>query len=323
MVVKMGSQDYIVEVTHVSKYFKGKQGGIVTAVDDVSFGITKGEIFSIAGESGSGKTTVGRMVAGLISPSKGKVLVEGKPDEKLPDNVRFKITQYIHQDPYGSLDPYSTVYNILSRPLKYLYKMKDKTELNDKVMEMVKLVGLLPDSTNKTIQELSGGERQRVLIGRAFIINPQLIIADEPTTMIDYVHRDEVMLLISNLKARIGLSVILITHDLSVAAKNSDRIAIMNRGKIVEIGSTKAIINEPMHPYTKLLMSVSPEFMISNVGTQKFNEYLPRNSGSTGRPSKGCVYSSNCPLAFDRCFEDDPELKGDESHKVACLLFNS
>ncbi len=317
----MDSSVYVMEMQHVSKYFKGKQGGIVTAVDDVNLGISKGETFSLVGESGSGKTTVGKMAVGLIPPSKGEIILGGIPARNMNDNERFKNAQYIHQDPYGSLDPYSTVYATLSRPLKYLYKVKDQSEIEERVMNIVELIGLPDDYVQKTIQELSGGERQRVMIARAFMGNPQLVVADEPTTMIDFVHREEVMLLISNLKERIGLSLLLITHDISVASKNSNRMAVMNKGKIVEVGTTDSVVSNPMHPYTKLLMSVSPDFVINNIEQGKLEEYLPKNSSVTNRPSKGCVYSLNCPFASEKCFQNEPELKGDSDHKVACFLY--
>lgn len=321
--INMEDTDNVMKLESVSKYFRGKQGGIVTALDHVNLEMSRGDSVALAGESGSGKTTLGRIAVGLIRANKGSVQLRGMEIGKIKEVEKFRLAQYIHQDPYGSLDPYATVGQVLERPLKYLLNMKGGAEIKKRAIEMLEMVGLDSTYYDKTNQELSGGERQRVLIGRAFIVEPELIVADEPTTMIDFVHRDEVLDLISRLKERHKLTIIFITHDLALAAKMSNRMFVMFKGKIVESGDTKQILDNPQHPYTKLLMSVTPEFLLETEGKgDEARETLISKAGSMSMPPpKGCIYSANCPFVMDKCSDSEPELRGDTSHKVACFLY--
>lgn len=309
----------VLSIEHVVKRFMGKQGGKIEAVSDVSLSLKKGETLGVVGESGSGKTTLGRIAVGLIYPTEGTIRINGKSMNKATDRERFLLAQYIHQDPYGSLDTYSTVGDIMSRPLKYLKKMDNKSEVREKVVEMLRMTGLDESFYAKTVQELSGGERQRVLIGRAFIVEPEIIVADEPTTMIDFVHRNEVIDLIFNLKKTLNISVIFITHDVALANRVSNRLIIMYKGKVVERGVSSAIQKNPQHPYTKLLMSVSPEVLLKqgNMETQ----FLPKGSWSTRIVTDECIYAPNCPFVMDSCRKEQPPMKGTSEHEVACFLY--
>ena len=315
----MFEPEFLLNTKDVTKYFRGKQGGVNEAVFKVSLELRKGETAGLVGESGSGKTTFGRMAVGLVSPSKGKIMVAGSLIDKMKDKEKFKQAQYIHQDPYGSLDPYSTVGAILERPLRFLLGMNNREELRQRASEMLRLCGLNDGYYDKTIQELSGGEKQRVLIARAFIVNPRLVVEDEPTTMIDFVHRDEVLNLIVNLKDRLGLSVLLITHDVSLATKVSQQLFIMYRGRIVESGPTGEVVGNPLHPYTKLLMSVSPESLVKD--PEKVHEFMPKAGMSSRVVRNACMYSLNCPFAFATCRQKEPELREENGHKVACFLY--
>lgn len=311
-----------VELINVSKFFKGKSGGLKTALDNVSMKFDKGDIYGIVGESGSGKTTMARVAVGLTRINKGRVLLEGKDISTMDDHELFKIVQYIHQDPYSSLDQYLHVYEILERPLVYLLKITNREERRGIVVDMLNFVGLGDGYYNKTIQELSGGERQRVLVARAFITNPSFVVADEPTTMIDFVHRRDILELISNLSAKKNSAIMFISHDISVVGEIAQKIAVMYKGQIVERGDAKTIIDNPKHPYTQLLVNVSPEKISRS--SDVFNN-MQNQTYSTKRillpMKKGCKYRESCPLAMDMCGVEEPLLKNIGDREVACFKY--
>jgi ABC-type glutathione transport system ATPase component len=255
--------DNILELRHVSKYFKDRHGSIVTAVDDVTISVGKSEILGLIGESGSGKTTIGRMTVGLTRPSKGEVILDGLDIGKTKDlKLIWRKSQYIHQDPYASLDPYMSVREVLERPLRWLLDA-GRDERAKSVRGMVDVIGLGERYLDKRIQELSGGERQRVLIARAFILNPVHVVADEPTSMIDFVHRNAILQLLLKLRDEFATSFLLITHDLSVAGDVCDNIAIMNKGRVVEYGPKEQVLTDPKEDYTKALLAATPERLVS------------------------------------------------------------
>ena len=311
------------ELEHVYKYFKGKTGGLSTALDNITVKFEQGKVHGIVGESGSGKSTLGRVSIGLVKPSKGNITIDGRNINKMEDKEVFKLAQYIHQDPYSSLDQYLSVGEILDRPLMYLLNMKGKEERMEKVQSMLVSAGLGPEFYSRTIQELSGGEKQRVLVARAFIIEPELVIADEPTTMIDFVHRKEILDLIYNLSKMNQSTIIFISHDISVVEGISSDICVMYSGRIVESGSVSSIIEKPLHPYTQLLLSVSPEKLVN-----KSVDFGPTSSNSIATSKipvpvkKGCKYSSVCPFVFAKCREVEPELELSSGHLVACHQYN-
>ena len=264
----MSSSSAVVEFTSVSKYFKDRSNNIVTALDDVSFHIDKGKILGLVGQSGSGKTTAARISVALTKPSKGSVIVDGIDVGKIKDRKKLWVkAQYIHQDPYSSLDPYMTVREVLERPLKFLLGQQ-KQVLQEPIARMVQVIGLDMSFLDKRIQELSGGERQRIMIARAFITNPVYAVADEPTTMIDSIHRNAILELLQKLKTEFNTSFLLITHDLSIAAELCDDLAIMQKGKIVEQGRKDSILNNPQEQYTRDLLSATPEKLVEEAERQ-------------------------------------------------------
>lgn len=311
-----------VELINVYKYFKGKTGGISTALDDVSINFARGKIYGVVGESGSGKTTVGRIAVGLVHASKGKVILNGKDISKMKDIEKFREAQYIHQDPYSSLDQYINVNELLQRPLIYLLRIKDSAKRKEMVSDMLVASGLGEEYSNRTIQELSGGERQRLLVARAFITSPSFVVADEPTTMIDFIHRKEIISIISNLSKKNNSAIMFISHDISVVGNISEEISVMYKGKIVESGDSKTIINEPLHPYTKLLLEVSPEKIMeqkSGLKSESLNNFTQRIV--TISKKRGCKYADQCPLVMSKCRDQEPILKNLGGHYVSCFYY--
>ncbi|MDA4112761.1 MAG: ATP-binding cassette domain-containing protein [Thaumarchaeota archaeon] len=257
------TDNLLVDLRQVSKYFKDRRGSIVTAVEAVSLSIGRGEILGFVGESGSGKTTVGRMTVGLTQPSKGQIILDGLDIGKAKDLKQiWRKAQYIHQDPYSSLDPYMSVRAVLERPLRWLLDMKQQ-ETGERVHGILEVIGLRENYLDKRIQELSGGERQRVLIARAFIVNPLYVVADEPTSMIDFVHRNSILELLKRLRDEFATSFLLITHDLSVAADLCDNIAIMQNAHVVEYGRKDDVLYNPKESYTRALLEATPEKLLS------------------------------------------------------------
>lgn len=252
----------IVEFSSVSKYFRDRGHNIITALDDVSFQIERGKILGLVGQSGSGKTTAARISVGLTKANKGTVVIEGMDIDKIKDRRQLWIkAQYIHQDPYSSLDPYMMVHEILERPLRFLLNRKH-SEAIEPINQMMDVIGLDRTFLGKRVQELSGGERQRIMIARAFITNPVYAVADEPTTMIDSIHRNSILELLQRLKKGFNTSFLLITHDLSIAADICDDLAIMQKGKIVEYGNKDSVLTNPREQYTRDLLSATPEKLV-------------------------------------------------------------
>ncbi len=253
----------ILEIKGLSRYFRDKRGGIVTAVEDVNLFMEKKEILGVVGQTGSGKTTLGRITVGLTRPSKGRVVLDGIDVGKVKDLKSFWMkAQYVHQDPYGSLDPYLTVRELLERPLRYLLKVKND-EASQRIAQMMEVIGIERDFLAKRIQELSGGEKQRILLARAFITNPIYVVADEPTTMIDFVHRNSILSLLLKLRTDFETTFMVITHDISIAADICDTIAIMQNGRVVETGPKGSVLNSPREEYTKALLAATPEKLVS------------------------------------------------------------
>jgi len=193
----------IVELRGVSKYFKDKKGGILTAVDAVDVNVGRDQVLALVGESGSGKTTLGRMSVGLVDASKGDVLFDGKDIREYKRDDLWRRAQYLHQDPYSALDPYLTIGEILERPLRYLSDMRNRNQRKDSISMMMQAIGLSAMPANTRVARLSGGEKQRVLLARSFIMTPDFVAADEPTTMVDFIHRNEILALLRNLRDKL------------------------------------------------------------------------------------------------------------------------
>ncbi len=308
----------VLEFKNVCQYFNDKNGGIVTAAEDVNLSIMYGEVMALVGESGSGKTTLGRLSVGLGKPSKGEILLNG---ENVSSYTKLQLrgkAQYIHQDPYSALDPYLSVREVLERPLIHVRRIKDPARREDIMTTILDGMGLESFYLSKSVRELSGGQKQRILVARAFVVEPEYVVADEPTTMVDFVRRNEIIALLTNLRQKMGTAVLLITHDVSVASKLSDRVAVMYKGEIVESGVTSEVLKDPLHPYTLALLSVTPEKLMKQEGpllaaTRKGNVTIPLKF-------EGCRYSFVCPFAFDRCRAERPKLvEVSSGHKVACF----
>jgi oligopeptide/dipeptide ABC transporter ATP-binding protein len=310
----------IVRFNDVSKYFKDRKGGIMTAVDSVSLAIGRDQVLALVGESGSGKTTLGRISVGLIEASKGDVFFDGRKIRDYHRTELWKKAQYIHQDPYSALDPYLTIKDILDRPLRYLAEMGDQKERIDTISRFMQAIGLGSVSMNTKLTRLSGGEKQRVLLARSFVMKPKFVAADEPTTMVDFIHRNEILELLRTLKKDFGTSLLLITHDLSIASYLSDYVAIMFRGSVVEYGRREEVLDDPLHPYTQTLFSLTPARLAS--GEAKVDELIKRQglSSLTG-PAIGCKYANRCRYVFGECSVSHPHLERvSGEHMVACYL---
>jgi peptide/nickel transport system ATP-binding protein len=311
----------IVELKHVYRYYREKDGGILSAVDDLSLSISPGDVFSLVGESGSGKTTVGKLSVGLTKPSRGEVMLDGENIKSFKQEARLRKVQYVHQDPYSALDPYLTVREVLERPLIYLKRVKEAHIREEIMYEQLDQIGLGYGYLMKNVRELSGGEKQRILLARVFIIEPEYVVADEPTTMLDSVHRNEILNLLIRLKQKMNASLMVITHDISAVSLLSGRVGVMYQGELMEEGTSDEVLKNPLHPYTLALLAVTPEKIVSAkaapVIAQRSNYNLTRTADY-----KGCKYAGVCPYAFDKCRTEKPELTQMEgSHRVACFKY--
>ena len=327
----------ILRVQNLKKWFPVKVGFIrsiisrkrqfVKAVDGVSFTIKRGEIFGLAGESGSGKTTTGRVILRLIPPTDGKVFFKGEEILRLPEKdfkpFRSKM-QIIFQDPYESINPRFTVYDTVSEPLRILGKVKNEEEIREIVFNALESVKLTPPEQfiYRYPHQLSGGQRQRVALAAALVVDPEFIVADEPVSMLDVSIRAEILNIFTELRDKRKVSFLFITHDLALTRHICDSIAIMYLGKIVEIGSIEQVLLEPLHPYTKALIRAVP----SPDPTSKRSEVVIKGEiPSPIDPPPGCRFHPRCPSCLGSiCKEKEPELIDVGSgHFVACHHYYS
>ena len=314
-------------VKNVKKYFPITKGiikhtvGQVKAVDGVSFSINKGETLGLVGESGCGKSTLGRTILNLIPATEGSIVMDGvdigslSPKEMRKQRCRM---QMIFQDPYSSLNPRMTVGEMIMEPMIVHRLYKTAGEREEKMLELLELVGLNADSAFRYAHEFSGGQRQRIGIARALALNPDLIVCDEPVSALDVSVRSQVLNLMSDLQQKFNLTYIMISHDLSVIKHTSSRVAVMYLGRIVELADKKKLYAEPMHPYTKALMSAIP---LPDPHSRRERIILEGDVPSPVNPPEGCHFHPRCPYATDRCRKTVPELidMGD-GHCVACHL---
>lgn len=290
----------------------------ITPVDHVSLEINKGEVLALVGESGSGKTTIGRALVRLVNPTEGNIMV-GETNVNMLKGKELlayrQVAQMIFQDPFGSLNPVKTIEAHLKFPLKKHQGYKGRA-LDLKVEELLTQVGLTPvhEMRKKHPHELSGGQRQRLAIARALAVNPQFVVADEPTSMLDVSIRAGILQLMNDLKRDLGWSYLYITHDLASARYFGDRIMVLYGGKVMEIAESKTLIKDPLNPYTRLLLSATPGSSLQIDLTNMKNDAPDLSEGR-----KGCPFAHRCPLASDICADTMPVLEQVEgSHFVAC-----
>ncbi|MGI6284863.1 ABC transporter ATP-binding protein [Neomoorella humiferrea] len=313
----------LVEVQNLKKYFSIKGKGILHAVDNVTFSINSGETLGLVGESGCGKTTVGRILVGLLPPTSGKIFFEGRDVTSLKKSelkVFRRNVQMIFQDPYTSLNPRKTVKQILSEPY-LVQRIARGKELESKVEELIEITRITPDLLNKYPHELDGGKRQTVGIARALALQPKFIVCDEPVSSLDVSIQAQIINLMMDLQEKLELTYLFISHDLSVVKHISRRIAVMYLGEIVEFADTDELFENPMHPYTQALLSAVP---IPKVGLRKKRIILAGDVPSPINPKPGCRFAPRCWKAHPECQENEPVLedKGN-NHLVSCHMVSS
>ena len=308
----------ILEVKNLKKYFN-TPGGVLHAVDDVSFTLEKGKILGVVGESGCGKSTMGRAILRLHEPTSGEVLFEGKDITKISTEEMRKLRsemQIIFQDPFASLNPRKTVSEIIGEPLRLHKIYKSAAERQKHVLELMEVVGLAERLVNTYPHELDGGRRQRIGIARALALNPKFSVCDEPVSALDVSIQAQILNLLKRLKKERGLTYMFITHDLSVVNYFSDDIMVMYLGKMVEYAPSEELFENPVHPYTKALLSAIP---VPRLREKKERILLKGEITSPIDPKPGCRFAPRCAYAKDCCFKESPELKDiGNGHKVAC-----
>jgi oligopeptide/dipeptide ABC transporter ATP-binding protein len=310
----------LVRVRNLVKHFPVENSDdVVRAVDDVNFDVFAGETLGLVGESGCGKSTVGRCLLRLYEPTSGEVYFEGKNLVGLPNREMQSLRremQIIFQDPYASLNPRLNILSIVSEPLK-IHGIGNKTEQKERVADLLKKVGLDPNYMFRYPHEFSGGQRQRLGIARALALNPKLIIADEPVSALDVSVQAQVVNLLQDLQAEFGLTYLFISHGLAVVEHISQRVAVMYLGKIVEVAEAKELYENPLHPYTKALLSAIP---VPDPKQKRERIVLKGDVPTPINPPSGCRFRTRCPFAIEDCARIVPELREiAPGHTAACI----
>jgi len=313
-----------VEVKNLKKYFK-VGGKNLHAVDDVSFSIKKGTTLGVVGESGCGKSTLGRVLLRLLDSTAGNILFDGEDITRIPPKSQREMRrrmQMIFQDPSSSLDPRMPVKSLIGEAFKHYKVCKTKAEYNERVKEIMKVVGLSERYADSYSHELDGGRRQRIGIGRALALGPEFIVCDEPVSALDVSIQAQVLNLLMDLQDEKGLTYLFITHDLSVVKHISHEIMVMYLGQCVEYSQTGELFSNPCHPYTKGLLDAVP---IPNLTAKKLStEVMKGELTSPVEPKPGCRFAARCPHAMDKCKgQDIPLVEVAPGHWAACVLFNS
>ncbi|MFW5992280.1 MAG: ABC transporter ATP-binding protein [Halanaerobiaceae bacterium] len=325
----MVQEETLIEINNLKKYFPVKAGvfrktvAYVKAVDDISFAINKGETMGLVGESGCGKSTAGRTILRLLEATSGEIWFDGRNilslNKRELRSIR-KEMQIIFQDPYASLNPRMTVAGIVGEALDIHNLTNSKKERQERIEEVLNSVGLGPEYMRRYPHEFSGGQRQRIGIARALAVDPSLIIADEPVSALDVSIQAQIINLLKDLQKEFGLTYLFIAHDLSVVKHISDRVAVMYLGKLVELAEKKVLFKNPLHPYTKSLLSAIP---IADPTVEKERIILEGDVPSPVDPPAGCRFHPRCPEAVDICSKREPEFKEYEAgHMAACHLID-
>ncbi len=308
----------LIEIKHVSKFFKVSEGTL-KAVNDVNLDIYKGETLGLVGESGCGKSTFGKVLMGIYPPTHGQILYHGKKDIEVKKNTLFeysKMAQIIFQDPYSSLDPRMTVGSIIEEGM-IIHKMYDKQKRQERVYELLELVGLNREHANRFPHEFSGGQRQRIGIARALAIEPEFIVCDEPISALDVSIQSQIINLLHDLQEKLNLTYLFIAHDLNIVKYISDRIAVMYLGNIVELATSDELYSNTLHPYSQALLSAVP-IPDPDKEAQKQRHILSGDVPSPINTPKGCPFAGRCPRATDICRQEKPPLEMKQGHLVAC-----
>ncbi len=322
----------LVEVRNLKKYFPIRGGvfskkiGDVKAVDDITFDIREGEIFGLVGESGCGKSTTGRTILNLCPPTAGSVVFAGQTIFDVAENTYInkakmqklrRNMQIIFQDPFASLDPRMSVGAIISEGL-VKHKLATRREALERAKELLELCGIRYDNVMKYPHEFSGGQRQRISIARSLALNPQFIIGDEPIAALDVSIQAQVLTLLQDLKEKMNLTYLFISHDLGVIRYFCDRIAVMYLGSFVEVGTSEELFNNPLNPYTQVLLSAMP---VADIRDRRKRIILQGDVPDPANPPSGCKFHTRCPYAQKRCSQDEPvEKRISETHQVRCHL---
>ena len=321
--------NYLLEVSDLKKYFPiksdlfSKEKKKVYAVDGISFSIKRGETLGLVGESGCGKTTVGRLIMRLIKEDSGRIIFDNKEISSMKESEFRKIRrdmQIIFQDPQSSLNPRMSIKSIIKEPF-VIHKLGNKMEINKKVLELIDMVGLSSEHLNRYSRDLSGGQQQRVGICRAIALKPSFLVLDEPTSALDVCVQAQILNTLKDLQKKMKLSYLFISHDLGVVRHMSNEIAVMYLGKLVEIASTDELFKNMMHPYTEALFSSIQTFKDE---IKKKEITIKGDVPSTINPPLGCRFHPRCSYVTDICKKEEPQFKlKDKNHYVACHLYNS
>lgn len=317
------SKENFISLQGVSKNFK-VSGGILKAVNQVSFDIAKGETLGLVGESGCGKSTLGRVVMGVYRPSEGEIYVKGKKLEIKNGKDRFryaKVAQMIFQDPYASLNPRMTIGDIIAEGME-IHKMYDAKKRKERVDELLETVGLNKEYASRFPHEFSGGQRQRIGIARALAIEPEFLVCDEPISALDVSIQSQIINLLIDLQRELHLTYLFIAHDLDIVRYISDRIAVMYLGNLMEIGNSDEVYNNALHPYSQALLSAVP-IPDPDLEQQKQRVILQGDVPSPIDVPKGCPFAGRCRYGKDKCREERPQLvEVKPGHAVACHYVN-
>ena len=319
----------LIKVRNLKKYFPvgfglvlRRRAGAVKAVDDVSFDVHEGETLGLLGESGCGKTTAGRTILQLYRPTSGEVIFAGKDLAKLGRRELRKIrcqVQMVFQDPYSSLNPRASVHEIVSEPMR-IHNLCPSNEYSERVSDLLNKVGLNPKFANRFPHEFSGGQRQRIAIARALAVNPKFIVCDEPISALDVSIQAQIINLLEELQDEFNLTYLFISHDLGMVRHVSHRVGVMYLGKIVELTDRNQLYSNPLHPYTKALLSAIPVHD-PEIEARRSRIILEGDVPSPANPPRGCNFNTRCPVAQRRCFEEEPDLREVSSNTwCACHL---